>query len=96
MHRQARPWALDQYMSSDSPLGRVREASHQLKRWNTGDQTKDIILPLLDGVDEKDLQQGHVQAEQHVQNAATHQYLDNVVMDQSRRNLGVVEELLEK
>ena len=90
------PRALDQHVSSGGPLGRVRKAGHQLKGWKAGDKAIDIILPLLNGVGEKDLQQGQVQTEQHVQNTIAHQYPDNVGMDQSRGNVGVVEELLEK
>ena len=37
-----------------------------------GKQAEEISLPLLDGVNKKDLQQRKIQVEQHVQNAAPH------------------------
>ena len=61
-----------------------------------GKQAKEVSLPLLDGVNEKDLQQRKIQVEQHVKNAAPHQHPDYVGMDVSRRDLGEVKKLFEK
>lgn len=41
--------------------------SHQLEGWHIGSQAEEINLPLLDGIDEKDLQQRQVQVKQHGQ-----------------------------
>ena len=61
-----------------------------------GKQAKEVNLPLLDGVNEKDLQQRKIQVEQHVQNAAPHQHPDYVGMDVGRRDLGEVKKLFEE
>ena len=37
-----------------------------------GKHIEDVIFSLLDGVNEEDLQQGEVQAEQHIQNVVPH------------------------
>ena len=96
MHRQAGPQALDQHTFLGGPLGRVWKAGHQLKGWQAGDEAEDVILPLLDGVDEEDLQQRQIQIKQHAQDAAPHQHPDHVRMDVSRGNLGEMNELFEQ
>ena len=42
---------------------------HQLEGRHRGGQVEEVGLLLLDGVDEKDLQQRKVQVKQHAQNA---------------------------
>ena len=56
----------DQYMPFGSPLVRIRKVGHQLKGWDMGKQAKEVCLPLLDGVNKEDLQQGKIQIEQHI------------------------------
>ena len=83
-------------MPLGSSLRRIRKISHQLERRQAGSQTEDVIFPLLDGVDEKNLQQREVQVEQHAQNAASHQHPDHVGMDVGRGDLGEVEKFFEQ
>ena len=61
-----------------------------------GNHAKDVIFPLLEGVDEKNLQQREVQVEQHAQNAASHEHLDHIGMDVGWGDLGEVEKFFEK
>lgn len=61
-----------------------------------GKHIKDIIFSLLNGVDEENLQQGEVQIEEHIQDVASHQHLDDVRVDKDQRDLGVVQELLKE
>ena len=61
-----------------------------------GKQAEEVSLPLLDGVNKKDFQQGKIQVEQHIQNATPHQHPDYIGMDISRRNLSEVKKLFEE
>ena len=61
-----------------------------------GKKAEEVGLPLLDGVNKKDLQQGKIQIEQHIQNATPRQYQDYVGMDVSQRNLSEVKKLFEE
>ena len=61
-----------------------------------GKQAEEVCLPLLDGVNKKDLQQGKIQIEQHIQNAAPHQHPNYIGMDVSQRNLSEVKKLFEE
>ena len=54
------------------------------------------FLPLFEGIDEENLQQGEVQVEEHIQDATPHQHPNDVGMDISWRNLGIMKELFEK
>ena len=82
-------------MPLGSPLCRIRKMGHQLEGRHRGGQAEKVSLPLLDGIDEKDLQQRNVQVKQHAQNAAPHQHLDYVGMNVGRRDLGEVKEFFE-
>ena len=70
--------------------------SHQLEGRDIGKQAEEVSLPLLGGIDKKDLQQRKVQVKQHVQNAAPHQHSDYVGMDVGRRDMGEVKKLFEQ
>ena len=83
-------------MPLGSPLRRIWKMSHQLEGRHIGSQAEKVSIFLLDGIDEKDLQQRKVQVKQHAQNAAPHQHPDYVGMDVGRGDLGEVKKLLEE
>ena len=55
-----------------------------------------VILPLLEGIDKKNLQQREVQVVKQAKDAASHQHPDNIGVDVGWRDLCEVKELLEK
>lgn len=59
-----------------------------------GRHAKHIGPPLLYGIHEEYLYHREVQLEQHVQDIAPHQHADDVGVNEDRRNLGYLEELL--
>ena len=69
---------------------------HQLEGRHAGGQAEEVSFPLLDGVNENDLQQRKVQVKQHAQNAVPHQHPDYVGMDIGRGDLGEVKKVFEQ
>ena len=61
-----------------------------------GKHTENVFFSLLDDVNKEDFQQGKVQVEHHIQDAAPHQHPHDIGMDVGWRNLSVMEEFFEK
>ena len=61
-----------------------------------GKHDEDVIFSLFDGINKEDLQQGEVQVEQDIQDAAPYQHPHDIGMDIGWRNLSVMEEFFEK
>ena len=60
------------------------------------EQAKDALPAHLNGINEKNLEQGEIQVKKHVQDVASHQHLDSIWMNKGERNFGVVKKLFEK